>query len=150
MGIVLDLVKAFDHVPRELLWLILTKIGVPKKLVELVRALHNEFKVKVTVDDVISTITCVTGVKQGNILGPVLFIFFIETVMITWNATNNATYCIFYSKNDAKQTGRSYRTKGKKVLLLDSEYADYTAILFDKHEDLTNGVNIIVTYVARF
>ena len=56
----------------------------------------------------------------------------------------------FYSKNDAKQTGRSYRTKGEKVLLLDSEYADDTAILFDKHEDLTNGVNIIVTYVARF
>ena len=150
MGIVLDLVKAFDHVPRELLWLILTKIGVPKKLVELVRALHNEFKVKVTVDDVISTITCVTGVKQGNILGPVLFTFFIATVMITWNATNNVTYCIFYSKNDAKQTGRSYRTKGEKVLLLDSEYADDTAILFDKHEDLTNGVNIIVTYFARF
>ena len=148
MGIVLDLVKAFDHVPRELLWLILTKIGVPKKLVDLVRALHKDFKVKFTVDDVIST--CVTGVKKGDILGPVLFTFFVATVMITWNATNNVTYCIFCSTNDAKHTGRSYRAKGEKVLLLDSEYADDTAILFDIREDLTNSVNSIVTYFTRF
>ena len=65
--------------------------------------------------------------------------------MITWKATNNVTACIFYSKNDAKLTGPSYRARGEKVLLLDSEYADDTAILFDNREDLTNGVNRVVT-----
>ena len=63
---------------------------------------------------------------------------------------NNVTACIFYSKNDAKLTGRSYRARGEKVLLLDSEYAEDTAILFDNHEDLTNDVNNIVTHFARF
>ena len=33
----LDLVKAFDRVPRELLWLILEKFGVPKKLISLLK-----------------------------------------------------------------------------------------------------------------
>ena len=79
----LDLVKAFDRVPRELLLMILTKFGVPKKLVNLLRALLNCFKVKFTVDDVISTIACVIGIKQGDILGPILFTFFIAAVMIT-------------------------------------------------------------------
>ena len=52
---------------------------------------------------------------------------------------------IFYSKNYVKLTGRSYRARGEKVLLLDSEYTDDTAILFANCEDLTNGVNRIVT-----
>ena len=56
----------------------------------------------------------------------------------------------FYSKNDAKLTGRSYRARGEKVLLLDSEYADETDILFDNREDITNGVNSIATHFARF
>ena len=103
----LKLVEAFDRVPRELLWMILTKFGTPKKLVDLLRVLHNDFKVKFTVDDVISTIACVIGVKQGDILGPIHFTFFITMVMITWKATNNVTACIFYSRNDAKLAGRS-------------------------------------------
>ena len=82
--------------------MILTKFGIRKKL-DLLRVLHNDFKVKFTVDDVISTIACVIGVKQGDILGPIHFTFFITMVMITWKATNNVTACIFYSKNDAKQ-----------------------------------------------
>ena len=56
----------------------------------------------------------------------------------------------FYSKNDAKLTGRSYRARGEKVLLLDSEYADETDILFDNREDITNGVNSIAIHFARF
>ena len=68
------LVIAFDRVPRELSWMILTKCGVPKKLVGLLRALHD-FKVRFTVDDVIGTIGYDIGVKQGDILGPILFTF---------------------------------------------------------------------------
>ena len=63
---------------------------------------------------------------------------------------NNVTTCIFCSKNDAQLTEHSYRARGKKVLQLDSEYADSTAILFDNCEDLTNGVHSIVTHFARF
>ena len=64
----LNLVKAFDRVPRELLWMILTKFGIPKKL-DLLKVLHNDFTVKFTVDDVTSTIACVIRVKLGDILG---------------------------------------------------------------------------------
>ena len=64
----LNLVKAFDRVPRELLWMILTKFGISKKL-DLLKVLHNDFTVKFTVDDVTSTIACVIRVKLGDILG---------------------------------------------------------------------------------
>ena len=126
------------------------QVWCPKKLVDLLKALHNDFKVKFTVDDVSSTIACVIGVKQRDILGPILFTFFIAAVMITWKATNNVTACNFHSKNDAKLRGHSCRARGEKVLLLHSEYADDTAILFDNYEDLTNCVNSIVTHFAQF
>ena len=74
--------------------MVLTKFGVSKKLVDLLRASHNDFKVKFTVDDVISTIACAIGVKQGDILGPILFTFFIAAVMITWKATNNVFFIV--------------------------------------------------------
>ena len=74
----------------------------------------------------------------------------IAAVILTWKATNNATTCIFCIKNDAQLTERTYQARGKKVLQLDSEYADDTAILFDNCEDLTNGVHSIVTQFAQF
>ena len=36
-----DLVKAFDRVPREMLWSVLLELGVPWKLVALLRELHS-------------------------------------------------------------------------------------------------------------
>ena len=73
----LDLVKAFDRVPRELLWTVLERFGVPSKIISLLTALHNNFEVKFIVDNVTQAITCTIGVKQGDILGPILFTFFL-------------------------------------------------------------------------
>jgi len=71
----LDLVKAFDRVPRELLWLVLEKFGVPMKLILLLKSLHANVQVKFVVNDVTKSIESIIGVKQGDILGPLLFIF---------------------------------------------------------------------------
>ena len=48
----LDLVKAFDRVPRELLWAILGKFGVLAKLIRLLKSLHEHVYVKFSVDGV--------------------------------------------------------------------------------------------------
>ena len=48
----LDLVKAFNCVPREMLWKILAKFGVPNKLISLLKVLHANFVIKFTINDV--------------------------------------------------------------------------------------------------
>ena len=146
----LDLVKAFDRVPRELLWMVLKKFGVPEKLITLLKALHKNFEVKFTVDEVTQTLKCTIGVKQGDILGPTLFTFFIAAVMITWRATSSVPACIFRSKKDVVMTGRSYRAYGEEFSFQDSEYADDTAIIFESRYDLEIGVPLIMNHFVRF
>ena len=146
----LDLVKAFDRVPREMLWIILLKFGVPPKLVSLLTSLHEHVYVKFNVDNVGHIITCIIGVKQGDILGPILFTFFVAAVMITWRMTFGGPLCLFRTKRDFVMTGRSYRAYGDEFPLYDSEYADDTAVLFESRASLDEGVPQLIVHFARF
>ena len=69
--------------------------------------LHANFVVKFTVDDITQSLDSIIGVKQGDILGPILFTFFIAAVMIIWKAYCNITVCMFCSKINATLTGGS-------------------------------------------
>ena len=76
-----DLQKAFDRVPRKVIWLALTKLGVKEWIVRLVQGMYvnarscvpigvgfsKEFEVKV-------------GVHQGSVLSPLLFIIVLEAL----------------------------------------------------------------------
>ena len=46
-----DLRKAYDSVPRDLIWLILSKYGVPVKLVNLIRSFHDDMQAGISVGD---------------------------------------------------------------------------------------------------
>ena len=71
----LDPIKAFDRVPRKLLWCILLKFGVSKKLVNVLKLLHRNFKVTFDIDSVNKTMTCIIGVKQGDTLALCYLLF---------------------------------------------------------------------------
>ena len=146
----LDLVKAFDRVPRELLWQILLKFGVSEKLVSILILLHKNFKVEFEIDSVNDSLPCTIGVKQGDILGPVLFVIFIAAVMITWRKAYDRPLCMFYTKDDFTLTGRKYNTKGDQFPVDDSEYADDTAVLFETRDDITTFSPLLVTHFNRF
>ena len=61
--LLIDLLKAFDCVPREMLWKILTTFDVPKKMISLLKMSYANFVVKFTVDDVTQTLDCIIYVK---------------------------------------------------------------------------------------
>ena len=130
----LDLVKAFDRVPREMLWAVLKRFGIPPKLIRLLTVLHEDLEVKFVVDDVTHVINFSIGVKQGDILGPVLFIIYMVAVMKSWREAYDRPVCIFRTKEDYTLTGRRYNAKGEEFSVKDSEYADDTAVLFPSRE----------------
>ena len=78
----LDFIKAFDRVPRELLWPLMAKLGVPPGVLEVLQALHETVNVKFSVEGVEKTVGSTIGVRQGDLLGPILFNFHVAGAMM--------------------------------------------------------------------
>ena len=154
----IDLVKAFDRVPREvlidpedgLLWLVLLRYGVPPKLVALLRAMHRKVLVQFDVDGILKTIEAIIGVKQGDLLGPVLFTFFMAAVMETWRSSSSYELPTFRSARDFQMTGRRSTARGDEFTVPDSEYADDTALPFCSRSDLDEQTPRLVTHFRRW
>ena len=136
--------------PRELLWEILLKFGVPPKLVRPLQSLHAHIEIKFTVNDITNVIECVIGVKQGDILGPILFTFFLAAIMLTWRAEFDRPLCLFRSNPDFVMTGRNCNANGDDVAVADSEYADDTAVLFTSRTDVVKLTPHMIKHFARF
>ena len=146
----LDLVKAFDRVPRNLLWIILERFGFPSKIITILKSLHKNVNVKFTAGTVTRILSSIIGVKQGDILGPMFFTTFIAAIMITWRKIYYRSLCIFRTKKDFILTGRRSTTKGIDFLLIDSEYADNTAVLFDSRESLETFSPLPINHFEKF
>ena len=68
---------------RELLWNTLERFGVPLKLISVLRAMHESIEGIFEVDGIKRRLCSTIGFKQGDLLGPELFTFFMAGVMET-------------------------------------------------------------------
>ena len=76
-----DLEKAFDRVPRKVIWWSLRKLGVEEWVIRLVKAMYNNTHSNVQVNGASSEPFKVTvGVHQGSVLSPLLFIIVMEAI----------------------------------------------------------------------
>ena len=76
-----DLEKAFDRVPRKIIWWAMRKLGVEEGLVGMVQVMYVGVKSMVKVGDGCSKeFGVIVGVHQGLVLSPLLFIIVIEAV----------------------------------------------------------------------
>ena len=79
----LDLEKAFDRVPRQVIWWALRKLRVEEWLVVLVQSMYNNVRSRVRVGDEYSEEFSVeVGVHQGSVLSPLLFIIVLEALSL--------------------------------------------------------------------
>ena len=141
-----DLVKAFDSVNRELLWKILAVYGVPEKTIEVLKKLHTNITYQFKVGKILTKIEGNVGVKQGDNLGPILFIIMVNAVAkslkkkwtfnkpkFRWHGMKaNGSH-----KYDPKlKTGTNHNTKGETFEFVDSYYVYDAAYLLLNREDL--------------
>ena len=80
-----DLRKAYDSVPRQALWLVLQKYGIPPVLVNLIKSLHEGMTAEVRVDGATSPgIQVTNGLRQGCTIAPTLFNLYFNLVVEEW------------------------------------------------------------------
>ena len=76
-----DLEKASDRVPREVIWWAMRKLGIDEWLVCLVQSMYKDVRSRVRVGDGYSKEFGVgVGVHQGSVLSPLLFIIVLEAL----------------------------------------------------------------------
>ena len=76
-----DLEKAFDRVPREVVWWALRSLGVDEWLVSVIQAMYADTSTMVKLNGKVSKGFGVrVGVHQGSVLSPLLFIIVLEAL----------------------------------------------------------------------
>ena len=76
-----DLEKAFDRVPWDVIWWAMRKLGIDEWLVRLVQSMYKDVRSRVRVGDGHSEEFGVgVGVHQGSVLSPLLFIIVLEAL----------------------------------------------------------------------
>ena len=77
----IDLEKAFDRVPRKVIWWALRKLGVEEWIVRLVQGMYANARSRVRVGEGYSEeFEVKVGVHQGSVLSPLLFIIVLEAL----------------------------------------------------------------------
>ena len=62
----IDLRKAYNSVPREALWVALSKLGVPDTLIELIQSFHQDMKATIRLDStLLDEMRVENGLRQG-------------------------------------------------------------------------------------
>ena len=78
----IDFEKAFDSIHRESLWQILRHYGIPRKIVNIIKMLYVDFSAQVICgNELTDPFKVKTGVKQGCVLSPLLFLIGIDWIM---------------------------------------------------------------------
>ncbi|RUS90025.1 hypothetical protein EGW08_002212 [Elysia chlorotica] len=117
--IFVDFQKAFDSVDREVIWRLMHHYGFPPKFINIIRQLYENATCQVIHNGKLTEpFTVQTGVRQGCILSPTIFLMVIDWVM--------------RQSTTGKRTGIQW-TLTKQ--LEDLDFADDIALLSHKYQD---------------
>jgi hypothetical protein len=81
----IDLRKAYDSIPRQALWTVLDKVGVPPKMLRIITSLHEHMLAVVRVGNTTTdSISVQNGLRQDCTLAPTLFNIYYSAVVDHW------------------------------------------------------------------
>jgi hypothetical protein len=152
-----DLVKAYDTVNREMLWKILKILGVPDNLIMVLKKLYTDVTINLNVGEILEQFLSTSGVKQGDNLAPILFIFVIHAVSNSLDKKWVFKTPEFRWQPDTlagnprgQLIGTKYENIGTIFSFFKSYYVDDTAFILLSRGELIAASKLIVSHFRRF
>ena len=129
----IDYEKAFDSLDRQTLWKLLRHYGVPGKLVRIIQSSYEEMTCRVVHEGRLTdSFTVETGVRQGCLLSPLLFILAIDWIM--------------EKSTDKKRNGIQWTLWEQ---LNDLDFADDIALLSHNQQQMQEKTKDVATFSAQ-
>ena len=101
----LNLEKAFDRVPREKLWMAMAEYMVPADLQIAIKSTYKTNKSRVSTNIGSGEwFTTESGVRQGSILSPILFVMYMDLVIKEVHQNNPDNDFVLAYADDIAQT----------------------------------------------
>ena len=96
-----DFEKAFDTLDRNIMWKILEVYGIPAKFINIIKSLYDGYKVNIEHNGKLSKpVEINTGVRQGCILSPTLFLVVLDWVMHKAATNTGIPWKVFQQMED--------------------------------------------------
>jgi Reverse transcriptase (RNA-dependent DNA polymerase). len=110
----IDLSKAFDSVDRTILFKILETVKCPPNLLDIIKALHSNTISFVQVENCKTPpFTVKTGVRQGCVITPLLFIIYMQVIIQNISCQNLGGIDLIYRDDQNMFNSRNMRAKTK-------------------------------------
>ena len=129
----IDYSKAFDSIDRKTLWKIMAHYGIPDKLINLIKSMYSNSGGQILYKGKLSVFfEIATGVRQGCLLSPFLFLLCIDWIMK--NSTSD------------KRTGIQWTIT---ELLDDLDFADDIGLISHSHRQMQEKTEAICQNSAK-
>ena len=128
----IDLKKAYDSVPREGMWAVLQKLGVPENTIKLIQSFHQDMHAWTRIEgSCLEEISVQNGLRQGCCMAPVLFNLYTCVALKRWLARvegNEGVEPTIKYKYDEKLI-RQYTRNASEMKITECQFVDDTALL---------------------
>ena len=140
----IDLTKAFDTVSRSALWIVLEKVGIPSKMLKIIKSFHCGMMAQVIYNGKVSTSFPVkNGTKQGCVLAPLLFAIYFAVMLDLALKDKNFGIPVHFRATGGLLNIRRFTaaTKTSLEMVCDLLFADDCALVAQTSQDLQLVVN---------
>lgn len=149
-----DLTKAYDKVNRDILWKVLQRIGVPDKLIGLIKGLLIGSAAQIRIKGaIVADFSLDMGLKQGSVFSPLLFNIFFGAIIDAWQARllGKGVPLIFNLKGNFMSVDALRVAAGRQnKCISDLLFADDAEIVASSAEDLQFMLDVFVEVTAAF
>jgi len=132
----IDLKKAFDSIYLNGMWLKLSNLGINGKLLNIIKSMYNKVRSCVQGCNSYSEyFECAVGLKQGEVLSPVLFSLFLDDLEL-------------FLQNHTSSTASGLTIEDITFILM--LFADDMVIFGKTAQDLQNSLDQLKTYCDKW